>query len=536
MESSFRKTSNSVNKFKNFSDKLLPPIRTTRNTRLNMQRRDKLASTLTEKFILKYGSKNNNGNLISNEVRQFLQRERLNERDLKKFELSLKKKINLKEKEETLKQTLINNLKPKDNYNINNNVTEDEKNKFKNLTLEKNDIDDSRMSGGSDLEKFDEKFMNDKLKEEEENNFKKINDQNKSDYDLKKVDFDLSKYANEWDAINMYNKKKYEEQLRNERNKNWEMKMRTRADLNNQIKQKIIRQNEQELKNLEYDAMQEKHVKYLNELDEQKKIELKKRELKEKEMRDKQLHDQFVAKRIAFLKNKLYEKELVKHNNEEIRMEKEALQLKKKKNQEELMKTLKENALHKKMKEDELKKEKEYDIQMMEDSLANELRKDNERKNYFERIKRAGNNFAEEAVRNVYKLRDDKLRDEEEKMLQYILTKEKMAKEEDDRIKKKDKMNKKMMKEFYDNQVKAKKAKEDYEHKIDLAQGKIWNQDYINYVEHEKDVNRKRRDFEKKNIKILDAQIKMGKYDVDKGMSEEEKKMNFNILKEASEM
>ena len=262
----------------------------------------------------------------------------------------------------------------------------------------------------------------------------------------------------------------------------------------------------------------------------------KKEKLEEKEMRDKQLHDQFVAKRIAFLKNKLYEKELVKHNNEEIRMEKEALQLKKKKNQEELMKTLKENALHKKMKEDELKKEKEYDIQMMEDSLANELRKDNERKNYFERIKRAGNNFAEEAVRNVYKLRDDKLRDEEEKMLQYILTKEKMAKEEDDRIKKKDKMNKKMMKEFYDNQVKAKKAKEDYEHKIDLAQGKIWNQDYINYVESQNEINRKKREFEKKNLKILDAQIKMGKYDVDKVMSEEEKKMNFDILKQAAEM
>ena len=77
--------------------------------------------------------------------------------------------------------------------------------------------------------------------------------------------------------------------------------------------------------------MQEKHVKYLNELDEQKKIELKKRELKEKEMRDKQLHDQFVAKRIAFLKNKLYEKELVKHNNEEIRLEKEAMIAQKKK-------------------------------------------------------------------------------------------------------------------------------------------------------------------------------------------------------------
>ena len=539
MEASFRRTSNSTNKFKKFSEKFLPPIKTPRNTRLNVQRRDKLASTLTEKFILKYGSNNNNGNLISNEVRQFLKKERLNERDLKQFEQSLRKKINSKEKEEILKQTLINNLKPKDNY-INNVVTEEDKDKIKNLNLEKNGdkkaLDDSRMSGGSDLEKFDEKYLNDKLREEEANDFKKINDQNKSDYDMKKVQFDLSKYANEWDAINMYNKKKYEEQLRNERNKNWEMRMRTRADLNNQIKQKIIRQNEQELKNLEYDAMQDKHIKYLNELDEKKKIELKKRELKEKEMRDKQLREQYVAKRIAFLKNKLYEKELVKHNNEEIKMEKEAMQLKKKKNQEELAKTLKDNALHKKKKEEELKKEKEFDIQMMEDSLANELRKDNERKTYFENITKAGNNFAEEAVRNVYKKRDDKLREEEEKMLEFILTKEKMAKEEDDRIYKKDKMNKKMMKEFYDKQVKEKKAKEDFEHKIDLAQGKIWNQDYINYIETQKDINKKRREFEKKNLKILNAQMKMGKYDVDRGMSEEEKRMNFNILKEAAEM
>ena len=91
MEASLRKTSNSSKKFKNYSEKILPPIRTARNTRLNMQRRDKLASTLTEKFLMKYGSNNNNANIISNEVTQFLKRERLNERDLKMFESSLKK-------------------------------------------------------------------------------------------------------------------------------------------------------------------------------------------------------------------------------------------------------------------------------------------------------------------------------------------------------------------------------------------------------------------------------------------------------------
>ena len=46
----------------------------------------------------------------------------------------------------------------------------------------------------------------------------------------------------------------------------------------------------------------------------------------------------------------------------------------------------------------------------------------------------------------------------------------------------------------------------------------------------------KKENLKKKNLKILDAQIKMGKYDVDKVMSEEEKKMNFDILKQAAEM
>ena len=138
------------------------------------------------------------------------------------------------------------------------------------------------MSGGSDLEKFDEKYLNDKMKEEEAKDFQKINEENKSDYDKRKVQFDLSKYANEWDAINMYNKKKYEEQLRDERNKNWEMRMRTRADLNNQIKQKIIRKREAELKNLEYDAMQDRHIQYLNSLDEKKKIGIEKKRIKRK--------------------------------------------------------------------------------------------------------------------------------------------------------------------------------------------------------------------------------------------------------------
>ena len=344
MEASFRRTSNSTNKFRRLGEEMLPPIRSERNTKINMQRREKLGATLADKFITKFGVQNNRG-LIQKEVNQFLKRERLNENDLKQFELSLQKKLYSKEKKEKLKENLITNIKSKQNY-----VTEDNKNNnldINNLPPKQGQgLDESRMSGASDLDKFDEKFLSDKIREEEVNDFKKISKINEEP-DPNKVNLDLSKYANEWDAINMYNKKKFEEQKRNEKIRDWEVRMRTRADLNNQIKQKIIRKYEQELKEREYDAMMDKHIQYLNELDEKKKEELKRRALQEKEMRDKQQREQYVNKRIAFLKNKKYEKELVKHNKEEIRLEKEAIQARKKKDHEELLKTLKDNELHK---------------------------------------------------------------------------------------------------------------------------------------------------------------------------------------------
>ena len=534
MEASLRRTANSTNKYRKIGEDVLPPIRNERHTKMNVQRRDKLGSTLTEKYITKFNAQKNRG-LVQKEVNQFLKRERLNENDLKQFELSLQKKLKRKENKELLKENLITNLKSKQNYvteeNKNNNLRAGEKNADVN---QGGALDDSRMSGASDLDKFDEKGLNDKMREEEVNDFKKISKLNE-EHETKKVDLELSKYANEWDAINMYNKKKYEEQMRNEKFKNWEMRMKTRAELNNQIKQKIIRQYEQELKDKEYDAMMDKHRKYLDELDEKKKEELKRRALKEKEMRDKQQREQYVNKRIAFLKNKKYEKELVEHNNEEIRLEKEAIAAKKKKMHEELLKTLKDNELAKQKLLEQEKKEKENDIQMMEDALASELKKDNERKEYFEKIKKAGSQFSDEAVRNVYRLRDEKLQEEEDNMRQYAYMKEKLATEEDERRKKQDRENKKMMKAFYDKQVQEKLAKKEYQHQIDLAQGRIWNEDYKNYIENEKEINRKVRELARKNLKALDAQVKMGKYDIDNMMSPAEREMNLELLRKAAE-
>ena len=538
MEASMRKTSNSTLKNSRFRDRLLPPIpRQERETKINVQRREKLANTLTENFVKKFNTPTNRG-LIHNEVSTLLKRERLNEHDLKTFETELHRKLNVKKNKENLKSNLITNLKSKNQNSVtdikeNNNRVNTE-NETLTLNKKSNSLDDSRMSGASDLDKFDEKCANDRVREQETLNFKKI--AQLTEEKPKKVNLDLSKYANEWDAINMYNKKVFEEQKRNEKIRDWEVRMRTRADLNNQIKQKIIRKYEQELKDKEYDNMMDLHIKHLDELEKKRQEELKQRAIKEKEMRDKQQRELYVKKRLAFLKNKKYEKELVAHNNEEIRLAKEAAAAKKKSDHEELMKTLAENEVQKKKLIERQKKEKEDDIQMMEDALASEQKRDIERKQYFEKIKRAGNFFDENAVAEVYKKRDQKILEEEENMRIYSLQKEKLENEKETKKFLQDIANKKMLKEFYDKQCKERKAKEDFERHVDLIQGRIWNQDYINYMEKEKQTNQIVRELAKKNIEALDAQVKMGKYDVDKGMSQVERDLNYGLLEKAAEM
>ncbi len=516
----------------------LPPIRQPQYIKMNVQRRKKLGQSLTQSMILKFND-NSQKEMIEKEVNDFLQKENLTEKDLKKLEIKISKKIKQKKEKEELSKNLILSTKPKiietkeetkpvENANPNLIVQEKIENK-------KQDLNTSGMSGGSDLDKFDGKYAKEEMDAQELKDLEKYKNES-NEPAVKKVVIDSSKYNDEWDAINMYQKRMAEERDRLEKTKEREMKMRNRADLLNQMQQKIKRKNEEELKDKEYAKIIEQSVKKMDEL-EKKQKEIKKQQiLKEKEIRDKQLRDIYVAKRIAFLKNKKYEKELVEHNKEEIRLEKEAIQAKKKKYHEELLKTLKDNELHKQKLIEQEKKEKENDVQMMEDALAAELKKDYERKTYFENIKKAGAQFSDEAVRNVYRLRDEKLKDEEEKMKQYLYMTNKMADEADMKRKMKERENKKMMKEFYDKQVKEKKAKEEYEHQIDLAQGRIWNQDYLNYIEKEKETNRKVRELAKKNLVALDAQVKMGKYDVDKVMSAAEREMNMEILRQASEM
>ena len=501
-----------------------------RDTRLNLQRRQKLTMTIVEQLIEKLNV-HKDRNIVQREVENLMKKEIINDRDLKTLEKKIIQKIKEKNDKETLKQNLIK-------ANSNQGFIEEKKlrgdNAIPNDENANEELNRSDMSGASDLDKFDEKSKKQREREEKMGKYKDC-----KCFKLRptrpKVEINFDQYKNEWDAIDMYKIQKEEERERNEKIKNWENKMRTRADLNKQIKEKMKKEVEAELKSKEFDLIMDKHYAHLDELEKEKQKLIKVRAMKEKELRDKQIKESDINKRINKLKDKLYEKELIRHTKEEIKNAEQKFQEKRRLEKEELAKTLKDNELHKKLEKEKLQKEREEDIKMMQDSIAADIKKDNERKAYFNRIERSGNVFAQNAIENILKKREDKLRQDEEKINLYLAEKERKAQQEENDFIINKKKNQKMMRDFYDKQVQEKKDRELYEKNIDKIQAQIWKKDTDDFFAKEKEVKKVIRDFEKNNVKELDKQVKMGKYDVDK-MTQFEKDYNYDLLQKANEM
>ena len=515
----------------------LPPIRQPNSIKINLQRRKKLGQSLTQSMIKKFNDKTQN-DMIEKEVNEFLKRENLTEKDLKDLEKKISQKIKSKKSNDELTKKLISGTKPQivelneekkvENENINPQILNE------NIQNEqKQDLNTSAMSGGSDLEKFDGKYAKEEMDASELKELEKYKNAN-NEPTVKKVVLDTNKYNDEWDAINMYQKRMFQERERREKTKELEMKMRNRADLLNQIQQKIKRKYDEELKDKEYAIIIEQNVKKMDELERKQKEAKKQQILKEKEIRDKQLRDIYVAKRIAFLKNKKYEKELIEHNNEEIRLAKEAALIQKEKEHDALLKTLKDNELHKQKILEQERIERENDIKIMEDAAANEIKKENERKAYYESIKRGQAEHDTKILESVIKKRNEQLKEEENILNNFWKNQDILDKENEIRKKLEMKENQKKLRMYYDKQVEERNKKKEFERQVDLAQGRIWKQDYLNYLQYENDTNRRIKELIRKNLQHAGNNQNVKK-NYDEGMSENEKAMNKEMLEKAME-
>ena len=514
---------------------------------LNLQKRQKLKDLLITKFMQKYGI-NNPEEILEDEITKFLQGEKLNDVDLKRLDMKVKNLLKQRASKEKLKNTLTKSLQEANNVvlpkiqkndNIDNTlapkITKKEPTR---LSTEPtiNTLQQPKLSTSyAPLNTFGPKNYKRIYKKPEEElaeleaEFAEEEKKNQKKYE--RLDF-TDQGGDEWYAIAKYNRKIYEDQIKEERMKDNEIKRRNKEDLDLQIKQRLRKEYEDELKEKEYDKIIQEHQKKMDELERQKQEQIKCQIMREKESRDEQMRQNYIKKRIEVLKEKKFEKSLVKTIQEGIEKDKKEALEKKRRENEALINAIKENELKIKKKKEQEKKEKEEDIKMGEERIKMQMKQDIIREKYYENIKNHGTQNTPEAEEILQKMK--KTQEEEDKKIQfYYDEKNRLAIEREKNEALRRKKEKNELKKYLDMQIEEKRKEEEFLKSLDDEQARIWAIDCKKYFEDEKAIESKIRTMNKRNLDLVMEQINKRKMNKKQVMSDTEYAMNRDILQKA---
>ena len=514
---------------------------------LNLQKRQKLKDLLITKFMQEYGIKNPE-ELLEEEISKFLQGEKLTDADLKRLDAKVKNLLKEKADKENLKNSLTKslqessikpNLQMEDKNTLNVNRGRSQQKILPTepgvSTLQQPKVSSSynpMNTYGSTSKSYSKRVY--KKPEEElaelEAEFAEEEAKNKNKYER----LDFTEEGDEWAAMAKYNRKVFEDQIKEERIKDNELKRRNREDLDLQIKQKLKKEYEDELKEKEYDNIIREHQKKMDEEDRKRQELIKEQIMKEKESRDAQMKADYVKKRIEFLKNKKFEKSLVKTIQEGIEKERKDAIEKKRRENEALINAIKENEIKIKKKKEQQEKEKEEDIKMAEERIKMDLKKELARKEYYDSIKKYGNKYvpkqAEEILEQIKKQEE-----EDDKRVQfYYEEKNRLAIEKEKEAEIKRQKDKKELRKYLDMQVEEKRKEEEFLKSLDSEQARIWAIDCKKYNEDEKAIEQKIRAMNKRNLDLVMEQMRQRRKKKT-GMTDAEYAMNRETLQKAKE-
>ena len=532
-----------------FQSSLGKDIVNPRERLMNTQKRQKLRDLLIDRFAQKYNL-GKNRILIEGEITRFLQQEKLNDVDLQRLDAKIKRLITQDITKKQLKKTLTENLnynQPINEHDINSqnnlNISPEEENIYPtnyqpsmnpslNQANNKANIRSNSQQANNTLrplssqtyipqqklnlykdrtryQKPEEELaqLEAELKAEEERELQEKGYYHPINYkyQLKKIDF--KKYGNEWAAMAAYDKKLYEQQLLDERIRTTQQKKRTKYDLDEQVKEKIKKEYEDELKEKEYDKIFKEHQKELDKIEKEKEKKIKEQYLREKESRQAQLKDNYVRRRIDELKERKFDKKVIRTILTEMENEKKQNAEQKRKRNFELNKALKENEENRKNLKLIQEKQREEDLQFLEEQKKMDIRKEQQREYLLNKIKNKFNNaYSQEAENKVKQIQIDQ-EEEDKKMIHYMNEKCRLADEKEMKEKIKRQKEKTELKKYYDMQVEERKKDEQFEKVLDGEQARIWKKDCEKYNEDEKRIAKIIWDKNVRNLNTIKKQI-----------------------------
>ena len=540
---------------------------------LNQHKREKLKNLLITKFIQKYNISNPE-EILEPIITEFIQTEKLNDMDLKRLDIKIQKLIKDRTLRDNLKSTLTQNLQDANltqNQNQNQNQNEiniENKNTISPTNQLSNSIDDNKnnkttLNNNNEFPKINplNTYSNTITKNENKKNrgyssysirsknkyFKTPAEElaelekelaeeeakNKNPYDFMKIE--IPRGGDEWGTIAKYNKILYDRQLLEEKIKDKADKKRTKDFLDSQIKEKIKKEYEDELKEKEYNKLMEEHYKKMDEIERVKAQKIKEQIKRLKENREAQLKNEKIRKRIEELKEKKFDSMLVQNYKKALEdVRKEKYEMKKREN-EALRKAIKENEVKQQLKKEQIKKEKENEIKLNEERLKIDLKKEDERNRYYQRIKILGNKYTMKQAEEILEKLKREQKAEDDKIQFYYDEKNKEANEKEVRERLRRRQEREDIKKYLDMQIEERKKEEELLKLLDEEQARIWNIDCKKYFDDEKIVEKKIKLMNKKNFDCLMNQIEEKQRSKSKQniMSDSEFAMNKEILRKA---
>ena len=533
---------------------------------INQPKRKKLKNLLMTKFIEKYNIKDPN-EFLDLVVTQFIQGEKLNDIDLKKLDLKinrLNKEFNNKSERKNTLQNLSSiplkteiNINKNSSSNILNNFSNKKniknKNKANQIKNLKNDFPSltpsnkmiSRTESNIFKNKGENQYLNtisrNKIKTPEEELAeleKELTEEQLEENKNKKYKrIDFTYQGDEWSAIVNYNKNIYQRQLKEEKMKDLEMKKRTKQCLDIQIKEKLKNKLNDKLKEKEFDEKINLYTKQLDQIQQDKLKKISEQINRLKIARDNILKNETLKKKIEKLKEKKFEKNLVKIYKAQLEQQKQDILEKKKQGKEELL--MAKKAMEEKQKK--LKEEKAKEIE--EEKKLNKLlylmdqRKEHERNYYYKKIKSLSNKYLLPNSEKILKKIIQEGKIEEEKIQHYYEEKNLKEFEKEIKAKKKRQNDKIEIKKFLDKQIEQKKKEEKFLKLLDQEQARIWKLDLIKRNEEMKTEREHIKNMNRKNFEGLLKQIEEKKRSKSKKniMTESEYAMNRDLLEKANE-
>ena len=236
---------------------------------IRLQKQEKLKGLLITKFCRKYGIKKPEKK-IENEVKKFVEGEKLTNSDLKKLEDKIRKLLE-EEKLKTHNKNLTS-LNEINAINNNNNII-------------------NRLSVDAKKKKYNNIYEELAALESEESAYQPK---------IKKIDF--SKYGNEWTAMSIYSKLLFDQENKERAIKEKEDQKNLHNYLSYQIEEKKKKIEEEEKLEKEYKKTLKLHRKKLNEIEKEKEKALEEQKLKIQTARLKQIEDDRRRKKLEDFK------------------------------------------------------------------------------------------------------------------------------------------------------------------------------------------------------------------------------------------